>query len=51
LTSIKSIQKSYGYAESYFTIKNTENSEDLKALANNDNDIVNTGIQLFGVAF
>jgi hypothetical protein len=32
-------------------IKNTENSEDLKALANNDNDIVNTGIQLFGVAF
>jgi hypothetical protein len=32
-------------------IKNTENSEDLKALANDDNDIVNTGIQLFGVAF
>ena len=29
-------------------IKNTENSEDLKALTNNDNDIVN--IQLFGVA-
>ena len=28
-------------------IKNTENSEDLKALTNNDNDIVN--IQLFGV--
>ena len=26
-------------------IKNTENSEDLKALANNDNDIVNTGIR------
>jgi hypothetical protein len=31
-------------------IKNTENSEDLKALTNDDNDIVNTGIQLFGVA-
>ena len=31
-------------------IKNTENSEDLKALANNDNDIVNTGMHLSGVA-
>jgi hypothetical protein len=31
-------------------IKNTENSEDLKALTNDDNDIVNTGIQLFEVA-
>jgi hypothetical protein len=31
-------------------IKNTENSENMKALTNDDNDIVNTGIQLFEVA-